>query len=110
MIQQTTMSYLPDLKEYFKSIIRSMNVLKQSKFDWGLFNIEDNTIKIEHWLPAQGGYPTLLRTGEILNDTTFVLTESIMRGKNGATPKDINQTFYFKHFDIKPDSTNSFIK
>jgi hypothetical protein len=59
---------------------------------------------------AQCGYPAVLRPGEVLNDTTFVLNGMVKRDSQGTTETDINQEVYFKQFDLKPDSTNNFLK
>lgn len=96
------------MEEYVTTIANSNQ--KNTKFAWGLFNIADKEISIEHWVAAQCGYPTVLRSGEILNDTTFVLNKMIRRDSQGTTENNINQEFHFRQFDIKPDSTNNFIK
>lgn len=98
-----------DLEKYILDVSKSSLPLR-TKYNWGLFNIDDNIIKIEHWLPAQCGYPAVLRTGEILNDTTFILNKMERRDSQGTTQKDITQTFLFRQFSPKPDSTNNFIK
>jgi len=95
------------MEEYITSITKSNQ--EDTKFVWGLFSV-DNNINIEHWVSAQCGYPAVLRTGDILNDTTFVLNKMVRRDSQGTTEKDITQTFNFRQFDTKPDSTNNFIK
>jgi hypothetical protein len=99
--------------KYFEQYIIDVSksdLRSTTKYFWGIFNIENNIIKIVHWLPSQCGYPVILRSGEILNDTTFVLKKMIRRDSQGTTEKDMNQIFYFKRYDSKPDSTNNFIK
>ena len=96
------------MEEYIVMISKPGTI--EAKYDWGLFNIADKKISIEHWLPAQCGYPAVLRTGEILNDTTFILNKMERRDSQGTTQKDITQTFLFRQFSPKPDSTNNFIK
>lgn len=89
----------------------SKTTLPQQSIDvWGIINISGSNITIEHWQPAPCSKPVLLRSGEILNDTTFVLNKMIRRDSEGTTETDINQEFHFRQFDIKPDSTNNFIK
>ncbi len=68
----------------------------------------ENTVRYETFVFYQNG--VLLRSGEILNDTTFVLNKIIRRDSQGVTKTDINQEFHFRQFDIRPDSTNNFIK
>ena len=96
-----------NMEEYIASITKSNQ--KDTKFVWGLFRI-DNNINIEHWVAAQCGYPAVLRTGDVLNDTTFVLKKMIRRDSQGTKETDINQEFRFRQSDVKPDSTNNFIK
>lgn len=97
-----------EMEGYITTIANSNQ--QNTKFVWGLFDIENKSISIEHWVAAQCGYPVVLRSGEILNDTTFVLKKMVRRDSQGTTKTDINQEFHFREFDIKPDSTNNFIK
>jgi hypothetical protein len=108
ILYQTGAEEYDKLESYIESLTKTSE--QDIKYVWGVFNIENNVIKIEHWWPAQCGYPVILRTGEILNDTTFVLTKMERRDSQGTTHKDINQGFYFRQFNTKPDSTNNFIK
>lgn len=96
------------MEEYIITIANSNQ--QNTKFVWGLFNVVGINISLEHWVAAQCGYPVVLRSGEILNDTTFVLNRMIRRDSEGTAETDINQKFHFRQFDIKPDSTNNFIK
>ena len=96
------------MEEYVTTIANSNQ--KNTKFVWGLFNIDDKKISINHWVPAQCGYPAVLRSGEILNDTTFVLRKMVRRDSQGTSETDINEEFNFRQFSPKPDSTNNFIK
>ena len=51
---------------------------------------------------------TVIRSGVILNDTTFILTE---RFNNYNFKEDaIQDTFRVHQYSPKPDSTNKFIK
>lgn len=78
---------------------------------WGLYNIENSKIRIEYYGIRKGAWsklPVYLKTGTILNDTTFVITEE-KRSKDGSEYRALNDTFHFVHYQ-KPDSTNNFIK
>lgn len=71
--------------------------------------MENSVIKIEQWYPGVGGpHPVRIKTGTVLNDTTFRLTEST--NQKGRDRKTIDQTYHFRQFGPKPDSTNRFIK
>ena len=86
-----------------------LKALKNHKTAWGVFQIEENRISFERWYPSSGGpAPVFIRSGEILNDTTFVITQST-RSKTGEQKK-LNEIYHFKEFSPKPDSTNTFIQ
>ena len=55
------------------------------------------------------GMPAYLKTGDIINDTTFVITE-VERSKDGSERRTINEMYHYKHYSPKPDSTNNFVK
>jgi hypothetical protein len=84
----------------------------KSKFDWGVFQIDGAVIKFERWYPSSGGpLKAYIRSGEILNDSTFLITESYrMQGGRKTEIKERNEIYHFKEFSPKPDSTNTFIK
>lgn len=86
-----------------------LRAVKKYKDFWGVYYIESNSIAFERWYPSSGGpYPAYIRSGEILNDTTFVITKSIR--SNGKEEQQLNEVYHFKEFSPKPDSTNNFIK
>jgi hypothetical protein len=84
----------------------------KSKINWGIFQVEGSIIKFERWYPSSGGgLPAYVRAGEILNDTTFVITESYRMQKGKKTEiRERNEIYHFHKFSPKPDSTNTFIK
>lgn len=83
------------------------NLAKSDKLSWGVHNISGNSIAFERWYPSnRGGFPSYVRSGEILNDSTFHISKSI-RFKE-LEVNDKNETYHFKQFSHKPDSTNSF--
>ena len=98
----------------FEQIITSVefiNKLKGIKDSWGVFKVTGNIIQFERWYPGQPPLKAFVREGVILNDTTFEITESY-RMVDGQK-KDVhskNETFHFKAFAPKPDSTNSFVQ
>jgi len=92
-------------------------ISKEKRIVWGVFQINNNnnTIKLEYWYPPGAGsmyYQPYIFGGEILNDTTFILTEQYIVSSNGT--KDLlntfSRTYHFKKFSPKPDSTNSFFE
>lgn len=96
--------------ETYISELANDQSLGEVKYIWGLYLIEGNNIKIEYYVPKMVvGMPAYLETGNIINDTTFVITE-VERSKDGSEHKILNDKFHFKHFSPKPDSTNNFVK
>jgi len=84
---------------------------KDTKYEWGVFNVDSNKIAFERWYPGHPPLPTYIRAGKIINDTTFVITE-VYRMKDGVKTdySEENVTYHFKKFSPKPDSTNNFVK
>lgn len=82
---------------------------KNDILNWGVYQILKGEIKIEKWYPSSGGpFPTFITSGEILNDSTFVLNRiNLPNGKNAS---NIKETYHYRKFNPKPDSTNNFIK
>lgn len=73
----------------------------------GVFQINGESIVFETW-EAGRDIITFSSYGEILNDTTFLITKQINNDSGKSTT--MNLTFRFKQFSPKPDSTNTFIK
>ncbi|MCP4458561.1 MAG: hypothetical protein GY816_11140 [Cytophagales bacterium] len=90
------------LEENFRSE-NWLEMVKGNKLKWGLFNIDGNKLSFERWYPSSGGpNPAYVRSGEILNDTTFLISKSV-RPKTGEA-KELNEVYHFKEFYPKPDS------
>ena len=86
------------------------NNYSQFIYYWGLFEINNEKIIYEKWMSTWPPYQAYTYEGEILNDTTFVITESYRIVNGEITEYEVeNKTFHFKKFSPKPDSTNSFI-
>ena len=80
------------------------------KHNWGVFVVDSPYIAFERWYPNFPPLHAYVRAGKIINDTTFVITESYRMVDGQKTEmKDRNETYHFKKFCPKPDSTNSFI-
>jgi hypothetical protein len=93
-----------------KELAFKNNVLPKNRiYRWGVFQIKDDIIKVERWYPYDKGSEVYLSEGKILNDTTFVLTK-ITKSDKPKKSEIINETYRFRQFSPKPDSTNSFIK
>lgn len=83
-----------------------------TKRAWGIFRIRGTKIEIESWQPTLSCSKTMLQMGEIINDSTFVITKIEYMRRNGkidmvTTP---NTTYHFHAADRKPDSTTNFVK
>lgn len=83
-----------------------INKLRTTPTNLGVFRIDDQIISIKHWEAARN-ILALKHFGEVINDTTFIMTEvETLQGEI----KNTNYTYRFKQFMPKPDSTNTFIR
>ena len=84
-----------------------LEYIKTNKRRWGLFEIHNDSILFERWVFDEMGLPVLRFSGNIINDTTFVIT----RRESPYTGKEFeeNELYHFRQFSPKPDSTNTFI-
>ena len=82
--------------------------IKKNKSSWGLFEVIGQQIKFERWYPSSGGpLPVFVRRGKIINDTTFIITETY---KSDGTERNIvNESYHFRKFSNKPSNNNPFI-
>ncbi len=73
----------------------------------GVFKINSEAIEFETWEDGRD-IITFSNYGEILNDTTFLITKQV----NNDSGKSYSEkmTYYFKQFSPKPDSTSIYIK
>jgi hypothetical protein len=81
------------------------------RLNWGLFVIDNQTIKFELYYPQEYFTKwTGIMEGVILNDTTFRITSFYDLSNDERHTK--NNTCYFRQFSPKPDSTvaNKWIK
>lgn len=74
----------------------------------GVFKIERNEIIIQYYVNWIGAYYLVEKKGEVLSDTSFVLTKLFDYKLNEG--KDINELYKFQQFNIKPDSANYIMK
>jgi hypothetical protein len=81
---------------------------KKWKYAWGAFKIEENKIQFETWGPGEGSMPAFNHSGDILNDTTFHITK--LTRASGSFIRALDDTYHFKRYSPKPDSTNNFVK
>lgn len=102
-------SELEQAEERFKNgdFYKSM---KNDRFRWRVFHVYGNIIEFEGQDDVGYGdeYVIFKDRGEIIDDTTFILKESIVDEK--VTEYALECIYHFKQFAPKPDSTNNFIK
>lgn len=73
---------------------------------WGRFRVEGTRVAFERWYP--GAYATAyVHSGEILSDTTFIVTE--LQRSNGDDVRSEDETHTFRRFRPKPDSTSRYL-
>lgn len=105
---------LSDVDLYISEAYANMDEVNkrylQPKYVWGVYKLEDNDIKIERYETPiyPRPYTTIIENGKILNDTTFVILDRFFHETN--TGYVVQDTFRFREFALKPDSTNRFIK
>lgn len=96
-----------EIDDYIQRAFLNRNNYSNSKLSWGLYNIDGQDIKFERWYPDPP-LKAYVKSGEIINDTTFIITKSyrIVNGKK-TDVSQANEIYHFKEFSPKPDSTNS---
>jgi hypothetical protein len=109
-------SRLDSLDLIVKKNITNLGKYEQLQYQWGVFNVRGSEIEIERWVTSSGGgaYPTRILKGEIINDRTIhfhtlVGAHPVNTQSKKKTIK-IDETYHFRQFSPKPDSTNNFIK
>ncbi len=80
---------------------------KRLKHRWGVFQIHDNSIVFERWAIAEGSKPVVRCSGNIIDDTTFIITKS--EYPHIGEEYQAANVYHFRAFSPKPDSTNMFI-
>ncbi len=85
--------------------------VEEDEISWGVFVIENDTIKFERYNPPSGpGYlHSLVREGPIINDTTFRIIRLYWFKDGEKIITETDDLYHFKKFAPKPDSTNNFI-
>lgn len=98
-----------DMDEYIRKEFGGEYDKSNNRLNWGIVVVDESIIKVEQWYPSSGGpMPVRIRSGVVLDDTTFRFTESTnQKGKDRET---LDQTYHFRQFSPKPDSTNNFVK
>ena len=80
------------------------------KYTWGVFDIVGDSIVFERWYPSEKPHRAYIRAGKILNDTTFIITESYrMRFDRKTSHREREEVYHFRELSPKPDSTNRFV-
>lgn len=101
------MSTLSEIENTFLLSESSQEHTQSSKTDWGLFGVTSSTITIQGWRISRCKRPVVEFRGEVLTDTSFNITTYIDENDESNTVNE--NTYYFKQFSPKPDSTNDFI-
>ena len=103
-------SSLEEADEYIRSrFIEGSTHPNYEYSKWGLFIVDDMTIKLELYQAADDIVKrTYIREGVVLNDSTFHITVSYRSDGKEISEKD--EIYHFRQFSPKPDSTNNFIK
>lgn len=84
---------------------------KRIKGLWGVFRINGSTIEIERWQSSPTCATTVYERGDILNDTTFIITQREYRSKGKVVgSENPKSTFHFRSLTQKPDSVNTYVR
>ncbi len=94
---------------YYKNLPEEKyNFMNKNSEIWGqgVYNTEKKKIKIQTFYNHIGNYYIMEKTGEIINDTTFILKKRVTL----RTHKEFktSEVYHFKYMDSLPE-TNSFI-
>jgi hypothetical protein len=84
-----------------------INKIKSIPTHIGVFQINAKSIVFETW-EAGRDIINFSHYGEILNDTTFLITKQVNNDSGKSSSEKL--TYRFRQFSPKPDSTNNFIK
>lgn len=74
---------------------------------WGNFKISGSAFSFEKWYPSSNRWVAYVNEGVILNDSTIYINRSYRC--DGSESRTEDDTFHFKKFGPKPDSTNQFV-
>lgn len=77
---------------------------------WSTFKVNKDTLIYETWEPPRVSIgPTPIKHYcEIINDTTYRVYKR--KHYSESEFEEVSETYHFRKFDHKPDSTNNFIK
>ena len=102
-------STIVEMNGYVKQQFVLNNVNSSDKSCWGLFVINYQIIKFEHYYITDDiNKRSYIREGTILNDSTFHITVSYR--SDGSERREKDETYHFRAFSPKPDSTSNFVK
>ena len=88
---------LIESEKYFSSKEFVISLQDSSSYNWMRYTIKKDSIFFDRIYP-QEGHPHIFFSGIILNDTTFLITK---QQEKRAKIKKLNDTFYFKEFNIQ---------
>jgi len=87
--------------------ISIINKRKNIKYIWGIVDISQQKISLERWYPSEPPLKSFIKSGKIINDSTFELETS--RRSHTSEIRNISEKFYFRKSTTKPDSSNPFV-
>lgn len=77
------------------------------KTNWGIYKFEGNNLEIQHWLPSKSCHEVQTLKGNVVNDSTFVITSFV--STKDSKVNEVKATYKFVPFSLKADSIVSFI-
>lgn len=102
---------LPDLENRYANILAETEAYGGNcRYCWGAFEQSGQEIKLEKWIDDPCGEPVFRAEGRVLNDSSFVFrTYTEIDGTAAGAPLSVADTFVFRYFAEKPDSTNQYL-
>jgi len=114
-IKLDSISRLKQVDKDVKNRVDKQNNFINLNPNWGIFKINGQSIQIKRWLSGNGqDYPIQTLKGTIINDSTINIFQKIGDESSSKNSKKktyiVDETYHFRQFSPKPDSTNKFIK
>lgn len=100
---------LENLEDYIEAVGNG-EMIKNVKYIWGAFFVNDGKVLIEKFAGGPCGSPVELLTYDILNDSTLVLTHIRTKDGREIDDEEVNEIYHFRPLSVKPDSVNNIIK
>lgn len=102
---------LADLEDRYAGIVAETEAYGGNcRYCWGAFEQNGQNLSMEKWIDDPCGEPVFRAEGTVLSDSSFVFrTYTEVDGETAGAPLAVTDTFVFRFFAEKPDSTNQYL-